>query len=162
MRSVGTLLPQYFVRRHETALESHPIGVLRQDVALEVVRRPPQRSRVAPRERGRERGALPEIVMIGLGDRGAEAPLKLSLEREQLLPLVLQRMPLGEVKVDRDEDDVGDYSPRVRSTWAFSYTSITSPSFTSMKFSSVMPHSKPPCTSRTSSLKRRSVAIRPS
>src|SRR5687767_11343675 len=40
-------------------------------------------------DRRGQRGSLPEVVMVGLGDRGAEALVQLRLHRLQLLPLPL-------------------------------------------------------------------------
>ncbi len=65
-----------------------------------------ERAGVAPDERGGELGALPEVVMIGLGHRRAEAPLELRLQRRQLLALALQAAVLGEVEMDLEEADV--------------------------------------------------------
>src|SRR3954447_19579340 len=100
--------------------------------------------------------------MVRLGDGRPEPPLQLSLQRHEFLALALQRSALGEMEVNLDDRDVAQEPSSVRSTWAFSYTSMMSPSLTSMKFSSVMPHSNPAWTSRTSSLKRRRVEMRPS
>ena len=37
-----------------------------------------------------------------------EAPLQLRLERLELLALPLERMPVGEVQVNRDDEQIGD------------------------------------------------------
>src|SRR5437016_2265899 len=129
MRSPGTLLPQNLARRNHPALEADPVGELGLDVALHVIRRSIERAGVAADEARGQRRALPQVVMIGFRHRGAEALLELGLQRQQFLPLPLQRAVLGEVQVDLDDYEVAQLSSW-RSTWLFSYTSITSPSFT--------------------------------
>src|SRR5262249_9178599 len=126
-------------------------------------------------EGGGERRALPELVVVDLGDRRAEPVLQLRLGGEDVLALPLQRPGLREVELDgEDRDEAGAQdgsagvaavapagagsSSEVRSTSRVSYTSNTSPSRRSLKPSRRMPHSKPSATSRTSSLKRRSWA----
>ena len=113
----------------------------------------------------REARALPELVVVDLRHRGAEAPLELRLDRQQLLALALERAVLGEVQLGGEDADVagahgalpatrrarrrrraaGVGSRSVRSISRVSYTSSTSPSLTSLKLSSRMPHSKPSC-----------------
>src|SRR5688500_7542249 len=58
----------------------------------------------ADQRRG-ERGALPELVLIGLGDRRAEAVVELSLHRLKLLALALERAVVGEVEVHLEDGD---------------------------------------------------------
>ena len=69
---------------------------------------------LAPDERGRDLGALPEVVMIGLGHRRAEAALEVRLQRAQLPPLALQASVVGEVKLYLEETD--EAQPSVCST----------------------------------------------
>jgi len=56
--------------------------------------------------RNGERGPLPEIVVVDLGDRGAEAIPELCLGRGDVLALPLQRAGLGEMQLDREDADV--------------------------------------------------------
>src|SRR4051794_16522750 len=77
IRSAATLLPQYVLRGSDTAFEANCVWKLREDVALEVIHRTFQRTEIASDQARRQRRPLPEIVMIGLGDAGAEAPLQL-------------------------------------------------------------------------------------
>src|SRR5215216_2807564 len=103
IRSVATLLPQYLARRDEAPLEADAVRKLRQDVALEVVGGLLERAGLAAGERSEQRGALPQLVMIGLGDRRPEPSLQLSLQRKQFLPLALERPVPGEMKMNLDE-----------------------------------------------------------
>jgi hypothetical protein len=65
----------------------------------------------------RQSRALPDIVMVDLGDRGADAVLQLRLRRAEVLPFLLQRVRLREVKVDReDADEAACHSRRLRAT----------------------------------------------
>src|SRR4051794_13091914 len=102
MRSPGTLLPHYVGCGNDTASEVHGFRELRDHVTLEVVCRPLQRTQVASHERSGQRRALPQVVMIGLGDRGAKTSLQLGLQGQQLLALPLERMLLREVKMNLD------------------------------------------------------------
>src|SRR5580765_8126537 len=56
--------------------------------------------------RKRQPRALPELVVVDLRDRGAEAALQLRLDRQELLALPLQRMVLGEVQLNGEDADV--------------------------------------------------------
>src|SRR4051794_41070454 len=87
MRSVATLLSQYVVRRSDTASEVHGLRKLPKHITLQVVHRLFQGTEVPPDERGRHGRALPEVVMVGLRDRCAEAALQLCLQGQKLLPL---------------------------------------------------------------------------
>src|SRR3954468_18243251 len=107
MRSPGTLLPQYVFCGNDAALEANGFGKLREHVALEVVPRAFEWSEVTADECGGQRGPLPEIVVIGLRDRGAEAAMQLGFQGQQLLALPLERVAFGEVEVDLDDRAVG-------------------------------------------------------
>jgi hypothetical protein len=106
MRSPGTLLPQGLGRREQPALEPDTVRKLRLDVALELLHCALERPGVATDEAGGERRALPERVVIGLGDRRAKATLKLRLERQQLLALPLERSVLGEVQMNLNDGEI--------------------------------------------------------
>src|SRR3954454_9429988 len=77
MRAPGTLLPQYLGRGTDTAYEPHGFWKLREDVALEIVAGALQGTEVAAHQGRRQRRALPEVMVIRLGDRGAKASLQL-------------------------------------------------------------------------------------
>src|SRR5205085_1849012 len=49
---------------------------------------------------------LPEVVVVDLGDRGAEAILELRLRRLDVLALALQRAGVRKVQLDREDADV--------------------------------------------------------
>src|SRR6476660_6766455 len=72
MRSAATLLPQYLFCGSDTASEVHGFRELRQHESLEVVGGALEWSQVATDKRSRQRRALPQVVVIGLGDRRAE------------------------------------------------------------------------------------------
>src|SRR6059058_656897 len=103
----------------------------------------------------RELGALPEIVVRRLGDRDVEAVMHPILQALHDRALVLQRLARGQMQLPHhhthDHDSV---ALSERATSSMRYDSIRSLTFTSLKFSMPMPHSKPSRTSRTSSLKR--------
>jgi hypothetical protein len=50
--------------------------------------------------------ALPEVVVVDLGDRGAETVLELRLGRFHVLALALERSTLREVQLGREDPDV--------------------------------------------------------
>jgi hypothetical protein len=74
-------------------------------MALERRRGVVQAARLARHQRGGHRRALPQLVVVGLGDRRPEAPPKLVLERHDLLALGLEAAALREVQLDLDQAD---------------------------------------------------------
>src|SRR5215212_294878 len=86
-------------------LDSYAVGELRLHVAAELGARVVHDRGRPAHERGRQRRPLPEVVVVGLGDRRAEAPLELRLQRHDLLPLALQAPVVREVKVNLDQAD---------------------------------------------------------
>src|SRR5689334_12265328 len=80
MRSPATLLPQYVVRGNNAAFETHAFRKLTEHVTLQVVGRVFERTEVPADQGSGQRRALPELVMVGLGDRRAEALSKLGLQ----------------------------------------------------------------------------------
>src|SRR5579862_1914876 len=170
-RGAREQLEALVVRRHERPLAAHQLPFLAREPRLRARGELVGRARVARDQGGRQRAALPELVMVDLRDRRAEAVCELRLRRLHVLPLALQRPCLREVQLDRDDCDEAraqDWSAAVpagtasssdvRSTSRVSNTSKMSPSRRSLKPSSRMPHSKPSTTSRASSLKRLSCA----
>jgi hypothetical protein len=61
-------------------------------------------------ERRRQPAALPQLVVVDLGDRGAETVLQLCLGRQDVLPLALERPGLGEVELDGEDRDKAGHS----------------------------------------------------
>ena len=98
MRSGAILvkvLRRYELAFHTCALGKHPPArSARRSAAI------PQRPASRPTSAAVSLGALPELVMIGLGHRCAEAPLQLRLQRRQLLALALQAAVVREVQVE--------------------------------------------------------------
>src|ERR687886_256093 len=90
IRSPGILALQELVARYEGSFHANPVGKHPHHVPLQTRRGVRERSRARADERRGQRGALPQIVVIGLADGGTEAPLELGLERLQLPALALE------------------------------------------------------------------------
>jgi hypothetical protein len=96
----------------ERPLDAYELPLLAGKPALRARREILRAARVPGRERGRDRRPLPELVVVDLGDRGAESVLELRLRREDVLALALQRPRLGEVQLgDEDGDEAGAQDP---------------------------------------------------
>src|SRR5262245_2649201 len=80
------------IERHHLALDAAQLEVLRGEVALRAVEQADELRVAAGDARERQLRALPDVVVVDLGDRGAEAPLQLRLDGQQLLALALQRV----------------------------------------------------------------------
>jgi hypothetical protein len=92
----------------ESPLDAHQLPLLAGEPALRAGGELLGAARVAGRERRRDRRPLPQVVVVDLGDRGAEAVLELRLRRQDMLALPLQRARLGEVELgDEDRDEAG-------------------------------------------------------
>src|SRR5215208_2294625 len=77
MRSVDTLAPHRQVFAGEqAALHARPVREARLGVAAEAPAALAERAGLAAHECGGQRGALPELVVVGLGDGRSEAPLE--------------------------------------------------------------------------------------
>src|SRR4051794_20451338 len=120
---------EHFVAGDQAALHAHAVRELRDHVALELGGGVVDDRRRVTHKRRRERGSLPQIVVVRLGDCCPEALLQVRLQRLDLLALALEARVVGQVNVDLDEADEAYSSSR--STWRVSKTSSTSPSFTS-------------------------------
>ena len=105
MRSSLPLIPGFVVRRHERALRSDELPFLPREPALGARSELLGLAGAACDERGGQRAALPDVVVVDLGHRGAEAVLQLRLCRLDVLALALQRARLGEVELDRENRD---------------------------------------------------------
>src|SRR3954470_3277596 len=103
MRSAGILAVQQLFARHQGSFHANSVGKHRLHITLEVGRRIGERSRPRPNKRGGDGRALPQVVMIRLGNGGAEALLQLRLERLKLFALALQAAVLREVQVDFEQ-----------------------------------------------------------
>src|SRR5436309_12691876 len=101
--------------------------------------------------------------MPRLGDGHVETVVHPILQALHDRALVLQRLARRKMQLPHhDPHDHDSVALRERATSSMRYDSIRSLTFTSLKFSMPMPHSKPSRTSRTSSLKRFSDASVPS
>src|SRR6266536_2949779 len=88
------------------ALHTHHLELLPVQIPLGVVEQPRGLTVLAGHARERDPGALPQIVVVHLGDGRAEPVLQLRLHGLDELPLPLQRTRLGEVQLDRQDPDV--------------------------------------------------------
>ena len=73
----------------------------------------PLRSRYQPATDAGDRQLrpLPQVVVVDLGDCGAEAVAQVVPRRAQVMALALQRARLGEVQLDReDRDEAGAHA----------------------------------------------------
>src|ERR671931_824716 len=108
MPSESTSFTASSTRRRRSLIECHELPraqpelpLLAVQVALRLVEQPFCLPRLARDARHRQAGALPQIVVVDLRDRGTESVLELCLRRAHELALPLQRAGLGEVQVDR-------------------------------------------------------------
>src|SRR5918992_4521263 len=114
------ILVEHLLGRDQGVLDPHTLRELRLHVALELRGRIPHAAGVAADQRRRHRGALPQVVVIGLGDGRAEAPLELRLQRGQLLALALEASVVREVEVDLQEADEAHVPPPRRAAYSSS------------------------------------------
>src|SRR4051812_37849961 len=105
MRSAGILAVQQLFARHQGSFHANSVGKHRLQITLEVGRGVRERPRPRPDKRGGDGRALPQLVMIRLGNGCAEALLQLRLERLKLLALALQAPVLREVQLDFEKAD---------------------------------------------------------
>src|SRR3954469_6537473 len=115
------------LRRDERALGADQLPLLAGEPLLGAGGQLLRVAGVAGRERRGQGAALPEVVVVDLGDRRAEAVLELRLRRLHVLALSLQRARLREVEFDGEDPDVpaaqvaaagaGGSLRSVRSSW---------------------------------------------
>ena len=73
------------------------------DEALDAIGRAFELGQRPARERDGERGALPEVLVVDLGDGRPEPSVELRLERRDLLALALEVPHVVEVEMDEEE-----------------------------------------------------------
>ena len=93
-------------KRHDLSLDRPELEGLAGEIALRAVEEPQQLVVAACHARQREPGALPDIVVVDLGDGCTEAALELRFHGEQVLSLPLERVILGEIELERENADV--------------------------------------------------------
>src|SRR5919204_5655545 len=155
--SESTSLTASFTRRMRSLIERHELPrsrpelpLLAVQVPLRLVQEPLRLPRLPRHARDGQPRALPKLVVVDLGHRGAEPVLELRFRRADELPLPLQRAGFREVQVDAEDGDVahahtpilprgrgglaayagaeeGSSDRSVRSIWRGSKTSETSP-----------------------------------
>ena len=93
------------IERHQISGPRPELPFLTIQVPLGLVEQALRLARL-PRDAGHgETGALPQLVVVDLGDGRAEAVLELRLGGADELALALQRARLGEVKLDGEDGD---------------------------------------------------------
>src|SRR5215207_9423752 len=101
-----------FTRHHDLALDRHQLVLLAVEIPDSLLE---QRLEVAvlPRDAGNgQPRALPEVMVIDLGDGCTEAVLQVGLCGLHVLALALQRSRLREVQLDREDADVTVHLPQ--------------------------------------------------
>ena len=101
---------------HHLALERHQLVLLTVEIANRVLEQVLELPLLACDAGDGQPRALPEVVVIDLGDRGAEAVLELRLRRLDVLALALQRAGFREVQLDREDADVAGCATGTRLT----------------------------------------------
>ena len=76
------------------------------DHALGLVEPLAERGRVPIDDRERQARALPQLVVVDLGDRGARPSLEIALQRQQLAPLALERCAFGKMQIEAEDAHV--------------------------------------------------------
>jgi NADPH-dependent glutamate synthase beta subunit-like oxidoreductase len=94
------------VRIDEEALDERHLPLLTAQPALGLVEEALDLVMLPCDARHRDPRALPHLVVVDLGDSSADAVLELRLRGAQVVPLLLQRMRLGEVQLTREDTDV--------------------------------------------------------
>src|SRR6266571_4610919 len=107
-----------------------------------------------------------QVLILDLGDRHVEFVPQPVLQAFHDVPFLFERMGILDPQLQGQHADCSHdlrdaNQPASFATLCMTKASITSPCLTSLKLSSVMPHSMPDRTSLTSSLKRRNEATLP-
>jgi hypothetical protein len=114
------------IERHDLALDAHELPLLPGEVALGAVEQLVELTVPAGHAGHGQHGPLPEIVVVDLGDGGAEAIPELRLGRGDVLALSLQRAGLGEMQLDREDADVAGSAQVVAAAVALSSRPVRS------------------------------------
>ena len=83
------------IRRHHLSLDSHQLVFLSVQVAHRLLEQPLGLAMFARDAGDGQAAPLPEVMVVDLGDGGAEAVLELRLRRLDVLALALERPGLG-------------------------------------------------------------------
>jgi hypothetical protein len=94
------------IRCHHLSFRVHEDVVLPVEIANSLLEQRLDLAMLARDASEGEAASLPQVVVIDLGDRGAEAVLELRLRRLHELALALERARLGEVELDGEDADV--------------------------------------------------------
>src|SRR5579872_3924072 len=92
--------------RHHLPLDRHDLELLPVEIPLRLVEQSGDAALVTCDARDGEPRALPEVVVVDLGDGRTEPVLQLRLHGLHVLALSLQRARLGEVELDGEDADV--------------------------------------------------------
>src|SRR3990172_5063192 len=101
------------IEGHHLARDAGELERTAAEIALGAVEELLHLAVAASDAREREASTLPDVVVVHLRHRGAEAPLQLRLRREELLALALEGVVLGEVELDREDADVPGAHARI-------------------------------------------------
>src|SRR5438093_977095 len=101
---------------HHLSLHRSQLPVLAREVALRLVEQPLHLTVLAGDARERQSRALPDVVVVDLGDGGAHV-LQALLRRAQMVPLLLQRVTRREVQLAREDAHVAAAHPRIVARW---------------------------------------------
>src|SRR4029079_7612803 len=93
------------LRVDDEALGERHLPLLAAQPALGLVEQPLDLPALARDACDREARALPDVVVVDLGDRGADTVLELRLRRAHEVPLLLQRVRRREVQLARQYAD---------------------------------------------------------
>src|ERR671924_793066 len=101
-----TLRMRSLTGRNQLPLDAHELVLLAGEIPNRLLQERLRLAVVPGHTRHGEAAPLPEVVVVDLRDRGAEAVLELRLRRLHELALALQRARLGEVQLDAEDADV--------------------------------------------------------
>jgi hypothetical protein len=90
------------------------LELLRAEVADDGVQELLELAVLLGRARNGQARPLPEVVVVDLGDRGAEALVQLRLGGLHVLSLSLERIRLRKVELDREDADVAARHPGIQ------------------------------------------------
>src|SRR5579883_191329 len=104
-RRIREAVPSLRIRVDEQPVGGADLPLLAAQPALRLVEQALGLVGLARDAGDREAGALPEVVVVDLRDRGADPVAEVVLRRADEVPLLLERARPGEVELDRQHAD---------------------------------------------------------
>jgi uncharacterized protein len=101
------------LRIDDEALGQRHLPLLAAEPAVRLVEQPFDLAMLARDTRDREPRALPDLVMVDLGDGSADPVLELRLRRADVVPLLLQRVRVREVQLAGEHADIAACHGRI-------------------------------------------------